>query len=537
MKIQLAFLLTVLLVSGSHAQWPTSTLTDSALSINYGFEANAVVFDDGSVVFSHGYDRWQFLTKFDARGYRRWPNPILINNQDSCNGGNWPMVSDGAKGIIMILGDRRGATFDSMGRALTNPIWMERVDSNGIESWGAGGVQAAPNEGAATFAWLTTDGAGGAILITMESSWAFPGALNFSRVRARRIGRDGEVRWVRTLDSSAVIDLYFLVNRVSRAGRLIYIDGIRYFQPQVETYLTRIIDTSGIVPAYSPWIGYRENVPFKDSVLFSRSGDAAIGNQVTKLAANGDTIWSSYIPPATGAGCRFLAAMYSIVPSSLGGAYYLRACNDSMYHLGSTGILQRHHFPGISSMAGAVFSDGRGGIVLATQTNLTSGPGLAQRYDSLGTPLWGSSPIIYRSDPQNAYFGSYWGDKNGGIIATLWSPSRGLCAQHTGRYGLPGIVPVGETFGLPSEFTLSQNFPNPFNPSTRIRYTLSSRQLVSVEIYDLLGRKIVQLVNEVKEVGSYEVDWNAHGVSSGVYLCRMRFGDKTIAVRKMVLVH
>jgi hypothetical protein len=79
---------------GTHGQWPTSTRTDSALRINYGFEANAVVFDDGSVIFSHGFSRYQYLTKFDARGYATWFNPSLINNHDSCNGGTWPMVSD-----------------------------------------------------------------------------------------------------------------------------------------------------------------------------------------------------------------------------------------------------------------------------------------------------------------------------------------------------------------------------------------------------------------------------------------------------------
>ena len=531
MRTQLTFALSALLVSATQAQWPTSTLTDSALSINYGFEANAVVSNDGSVIFSHGYDRWQFLTKFDARGYPRWANPILINNHDSCNGGNWPMVSDAAEGVIMILGDRRGATFDSMGRALTNPIWMERVDSNGIESWGAGGVRVAPNEGSATFAWLTTDGAGGAVLITMESSWAFPGALNFSRVRARRISRNGEVRWVRTLDSSAVIDLYFRVNKVSRAGRFIYIDGIRYFQPQVETYLTRIIDTSGVVPAYSPWIGYRENVPFKDSILFS-----AIAGRVEKFNGNGDSMWSVVIPFEQGSGCRFLSAWKSILPEARGGVITLRFCNDSTYYISAGGQLTRPRFPGASNPTLSpntigVFADGSGGLLWADIS------GIAQRYDSSGTPLWGLNPIVYRSDPQNAYFSNYWGDNNGGIIATLWTTTRGLCVQHTGRYGLPGIVPVEQRFGLPTEFALSQNFPNPFNPSTRIRYTLSSRQSVSVEIYDLLGRKIEQLVDEVKETGSHEVEWNAQEKSSGVYFYKMRIGERTIAVRKMVLVH
>jgi len=251
MRAAVLFLNVVILSFVGNAQWPTSTRTDSALSINYGFEANAVTFDDGSVIFSHGYSRYQYLTKFDAKGYAPWFNPVIINNHDSANGGNWPMVNDGAGGIIMILGDRRGATYDSIGRAVTNPIWMQHVDSNGTERWGAG-ARVAPNDTSAKFAWLTTDGDGGVILVTMESSWAFPGALNYSRTRARRVDQNGQVLWVRTLDSSADIRLHIYVDKVSRAGRFIYIDGMRYFQPGRETYLTRIIDTSGNVPSYSP---------------------------------------------------------------------------------------------------------------------------------------------------------------------------------------------------------------------------------------------------------------------------------------------
>jgi len=81
MRILFAFLFTAFI---AHTQWSTSTRTDSALSINYGFEANAVTFDDGSVIFSHGYSRYQFLSRFDARGHATC-NPVIIINHDSVN--------------------------------------------------------------------------------------------------------------------------------------------------------------------------------------------------------------------------------------------------------------------------------------------------------------------------------------------------------------------------------------------------------------------------------------------------------------------
>ncbi len=526
MRILFAFLFTAFI---AHAQWPTSTRTDSALSINYGFEVNAVTFDNGSVIFSHGYSRYQFLTKFDGAGYTPWFNPVLINNHDSANGGNWPMISNGAGGIIMILGDRRGATYDSMGIARTNPIWMQHVDSNGTERWGTG-VRVAPADGSAKFAWITSDGAGGAILVTLESSWAFPGALNYSRMRARRANRNVQVLWVRTLDSSADIRLHIYVDHVRRAGRFIYIDGMRYFQQGRETYLTRIIDTSGNVPMYSPWLQYHSNEVFQDSVLFTFTP----ANRVTKIGPEGNTVWNITVP-APQDSCRGMSAWKILVPDERGGVFYLLACNDSLYHINAIGQLSRLKFAGtsnprLSRNTIGVFSDGNGGLVWADIS------GLAQRYDSLGRPLWGASPIVYRSDPENADFEAYWGDNNGGIIATFWSPSRGLCAQHTGRYGRVGVVPVIQLPPLPEEFSLSQNYPNPFNPSTRIKYIVPTRSQVTIDIYDLLGKHIDQLVNGLKEPGSHEIDWKAGDVASGVYIYRMKSGERIVAVKKMMLI-
>ena len=514
----------------TQAQWPTSTATTNALIINYGFEANAVVFENGSVVFSHGFDRWQYLTKFDSRGYAVWPNPILINSQDSCNGGNWPMVSDGAHGLVMLLGDRRGATFDSMGYAVTNSIWMQHIDSSGLEQWGAG-IRVAPPDSTAKFVWITTDGARGAICVTLESSWNFPSARNFSRLRARRVSREGQVRWVRTLDSLASIDLHIRVNKVSRAGMYIYIDGERYFQPQVQTDLTRIIDTSGTVPNFSPWLGYFENVTWRDSVLFSASSEAPRLSRIRKIGPSGDILWNTpfALPDSGCQGSVF--SNNSTIPDGAGGVFALYLCRDSVFHIDELGNCTRPVLPEAGGIRGYAFCDGSGGLVIAgTQ-------GRAQRYDRLGEPLWGESGITYRSDPENAYIDDYWGDNNGGIIATFWSTTGGLCVQHTGRYGSPGVVPVGQRPALPQGMALSQNFPNPFNPSTRIRYIVTSRRHVSVEVYDLLGRRVQQLVDEVKETGSYEIEWNAQGIASGVYLCLMKTGQKTVDTKKMVLVH
>ncbi len=69
----------------------------------------------------------------------------------------------------------------------------------------------------------------------------------------------------------------------------------------------------------------------------------------------------------------------------------------------------------------------------------------------------------------------------------------------------------------PSSFQLEQNYPNPFNPSTSLKYTVSSPQSVLLKVYDVLGNEVATLVNEEKPAGTYEVEFNANGLTSGIY--------------------
>ena len=69
----------------------------------------------------------------------------------------------------------------------------------------------------------------------------------------------------------------------------------------------------------------------------------------------------------------------------------------------------------------------------------------------------------------------------------------------------------------PTSYVLYQNYPNPFNPSTKIQYEIPATSDVTLNIYDVLGRKVATLVNERKSAGHYEVEWDASHFASGVY--------------------
>jgi hypothetical protein len=100
-------------------------------------------------------------------------------------------------------------------------------------------------------------------------------------------------------------------------------------------------------------------------------------------------------------------------------------------------------------------------------------------------------------------------------------------------FGPATSVTLDET--LPEEFSLSQNYPNPFNPSTRIRFAIPARTDVRLAVYDLLGKEVALLVDEVRNEGGYEVEFAGTGLASGVYYYTLRTGGAA-ETRTMILM-
>ena len=88
---------------------------------------------------------------------------------------------------------------------------------------------------------------------------------------------------------------------------------------------------------------------------------------------------------------------------------------------------------------------------------------------------------------------------------------------------------------IPNEYNLSQNYPNPFNPSTTIKYQIQDISFVTIKVYDVLGNEIATLVNEEKPAGSYEVEFDATQLSSGIYFYRLQANEFT-QIKKMILL-
>lgn len=109
----------------------------------------------------------------------------------------------------------------------------------------------------------------------------------------------------------------------------------------------------------------------------------------------------------------------------------------------------------------------------------------------------------------------------------------------TAHYSEPAQVEVltgvGNESGTATGFMLAQNFPNPFNPTTTIAYAIPATQQVRLKVYDLLGKEVADLVDEVQRAGNHVTTWDASGLAGGVYYYRLTSGS-AVETRSLVLV-
>ena len=98
---------------------------------------------------------------------------------------------------------------------------------------------------------------------------------------------------------------------------------------------------------------------------------------------------------------------------------------------------------------------------------------------------------------------------------------------------ISGVTPI--TAQVPQEYKLEQNYPNPFNPVTKISYDIPKSGFVSIKIYDVIGKEITSLVNEVKNPGKYTVDFDGTSFASGTYFYRLETNG-FVATKKMMLI-
>jgi hypothetical protein len=124
------------------------------------------------------------------------------------------------------------------------------------------------------------------------------------------------------------------------------------------------------------------------------------------------------------------------------------------------------------------------------------------------------------------------------VIAFVAGSNLGELIQNTEsiieKYKIPTDINDGLTI-LPESFKLYQNYPNPFNPSTTIEFKVDKQSFVNLSVFNLLGQKIAELVNDSVEQGIYKIRFNGSRFASGVYIYRL-ITDKISIEKKMQLL-
>ena len=190
---------------------------------------------------------------------------------------------------------------------------------------------------------------------------------------------------------------------------------------------------------------------------------------------------------------------------------------------------------------GYIYKTTNGGTTwVATLSNYSAGIHSIKYHSSMEVSVVGNNGSIFRSYDG----GNTWTVQTCQSTALLkglafFNPNIGYATGENGTVvktmsgGLVSLSPSSSF--LPEKFSLKQNFPNPFNPATKINFDIKNSTFATLKVYDMTGKEVKSLVNENIAAGSYEVNFNASELNSGVYFYTLKTNEFT-ETKKMMLV-
>jgi hypothetical protein len=205
--------------------------------------------------------------------------------------------------------------------------------------------------------------------------------------------------------------------------------------------------------------------------------------------------------------------------TQLGGALY------TLFNSQPTDSMLYNPYYELGSSAGANFLDGADLLDDCVVDMVGGGDGTAYNIGYHRTLPAGNKIVHLMYDPISI----------NSAPAYYWYGFSETAPQVQTLYWFDIISGIDDEGTLPEAYTLSQNYPNPFNPTTVISYSVPEKSDVTLKVFNLLGQEVAQLVNEVKNVGTHEVSFNAKNLTSGVYFYTIKAGNFT-STRKMMLI-
>jgi hypothetical protein len=534
-----------------------------------------------------GVGDWDiYAQRLDGNGNLMWPDTgVVICDTTDRSGENPEMVSDGSGGAIIVWVDKRGPATE---------LYVQRVDSNGNTLWARNGIAITPEPDYQQVHQIIPDGAGGAFIAWEDTRNAF------TDIYAQRVNADGDTLW--TAGGVPICRAYEQQRgpelTADGAGGAIIVWEDNRIPTERRIYAQRVnADGDTLWPADGKLICDAPLAQSQPAIVNDGAGGAIVvwrlhGGSVSdvhaqRIDADGDSLWTS-------GGVAVCSAdedqnSISVIPDGSGGA--IAVWQDDRNSDTGDIFAQR-----MSASGSPLWTLDGVGICTAP---------LWQRYPRLLSDGNGGAVFVWEDARDNEYdvYGSL-ADATGQLVPTLlktyevscregaifvrWSVSSSqaedrftayrreaastsswnrIAVAIEGKDGefefsdetcVPGSsyryrVDVTDETGQRTLFetdaatvpkaslALYQNAPNPFHPTTAVRYYLPDVSVITISVYDIAGKLVKQLVDGEKQpAGIHEVEWNGKDdgggvVSSGVYFCRMQAGTLTLS-RKMILV-
>jgi hypothetical protein len=430
-------------------------------------------------------------------------------------------------------------------------VYIQHLDANGNLLWGNEGLpvfyRAPVDTGGQALVALLPDDAGGIYVVFGDGNHNVPYKVDWYVHRFTSAGTEFWGGLLKLPETSFDADLICYsdgaggicmygrnVEYIPTTGSL---DRFRRISPSGELVLDKVINISAQPDGLPFEYGF---VHENGVVIFVWRDSRTDSVRIQKLDRDGNKLWSD-TPKFIGRSWAQSYIFFFNDVDSIGGCYlnYPSSTGPKLLHIQNDGnISWENKFDAIALLnMGSVNAFGITAIFYPSW--------YLQKFDLNGSPIWPGDGVLFTIRQSSRGYPLTTHGSNGIIVA--WdesTPLRGIWMQQISYDGKLGMVTDvddrRDSDALIKSYQLYPNYPNPFKRATTFVYETRKTVHVKLTIYDVLGSKVIMLINEDKPAGKYRIDWNAHeaqkrAIPTGIYFARFKFDYET-QIHKLVLI-
>jgi hypothetical protein len=513
-------------------QW--STDPNNNLIVGYGLDPHICSDSAGGCYITYDYNstsypRWLGIERLNKYGYKPWGTLKRLYGELPEQSGA-EIIEDGQGGVIVSYEDYELNWPDYISR-----IRVQKVDSNGNFLWGPTGVKVTLDEINQGSQKIVNDGEGGAVIVWVNT---------LAEYKVNRISSTGERMWG---DSGIVLG----INGYYDPAIIVRTTGNKYVaNAERDTY--KYFDENGN-------IFYTGTVEWLENMISDGNGGIIITNRGGQWPENwqlraqrkdslGNGLWQE--PHIVVAESLYINTINKII--NIGSIYFftwygkrngvelinqyqaLRKDGSKLFTQGSIPI---SNYP-VDALIGNILPSESQTFVLIWQDYRPEDGVFGQRRDTLNNMLWNSSDVLLYSGMYSDLFATT--DCLGGAIGLGWHQfDFSIRAFKVSKNGIVGEVITNIAYNEELKFLeqtiLYQNFPNPYNSTTVIRFQLPLESEVNIDLYNVLGEKILTIVSGDYPKGEHSINFSSENLPSGIYLYKLQTETKSLT-KKLILI-